>query len=683
MNLLDLVVKISCDDQATSGIEGVKSTLSGIGRVGAVAAAGVAAVTGAVAAVGTASLNAYASYEQLVGGVDTLFKDASGQLQAYAAQAYQTAGMSANQYMETTTSFAASLIQGLGGDTQAAVEVANMAITDMSDNANKMGTDIGMIRDAYQGFAKDNYDMLDNLKLGYGGTQAEMARLINDTGVMGDTFKATAKNVNEVPFDKMIEAIHQVQTEMGITGTTALEASTTIEGSMNQAKAAWENFLTGLGDENADLSGLTTQLLGSLGNVASNVTPRIAIIAQGIVDALPQMFEGLSTTLGPVLSEALAAAWNTAVTVLGQMGIQLPNIDAGQIQQAFQTIIDTVTMVRDTVGPIFSEIGNAMINAFSNIDIAGIFGRIQEVASALAPVMSEIGNAIVAYVVPGFQNLARAVGPFIEAIGNLIITLAPVIQVLGVGLAQAIGIAATGFSQIVGAITTVINGFVSFISFVGSIPGQIASFLGSIISSVASWAGEMFSNAQNAGQRFFSALQSKFGEVVSFVTGIPNRILSALGNLGNLLFSAGKSVIQGLINGIKSMIGSITSTVSGVVQKIRNFFPFSPAKEGPFSGHGYTTWSGRALMRDFGDSIVKNGAYAINAMNSVMDSIERASTGDVSFGTIGSSRIRSSAAGGTVNNYYIGDTQVTTMDDQRFAESFIRLMTDSGRLART
>ena len=176
------------------------------------AASGVAFLT-------KSSLEQYAEYEQLVGGVETLFKQSADIVQQYADNAYKTAGMSSNEYMDTVTSFSASLLQGLGGDTAKAAEVANQAITDMSDNANKMGTSMQMIQNAYQGFAKQNYTMLDNLKLGYGGTQEEMARLINDSGVLGDAFVATANNINEVSFDKIIEAIHVVQTNMGVTGT--------------------------------------------------------------------------------------------------------------------------------------------------------------------------------------------------------------------------------------------------------------------------------------------------------------------------------------------------------------------------------------------------------------------------------------------------------------------------------
>lgn len=223
-----------------------KAVAKGLAVVGAAGAA----VTGALL---KTSVSSYKEFEQLEGGVKKLFGNSWGAVAENAKKAYKTAGLSANQYMEQATSFSASLIKGLGGDTAAAAKVADTAITDMADNANTFGTDISMIQNAYQGFAKQNYTMLDNLKLGYGGTKEEMARLINESGVMGKTFKATAKNVDDVSFAKIIEAIHVVQGNMDIAGATANEASTTIEGSFNMWKASWKNLMTGLGDdENID-----------------------------------------------------------------------------------------------------------------------------------------------------------------------------------------------------------------------------------------------------------------------------------------------------------------------------------------------------------------------------------------------------------------------------------------------
>lgn len=310
-----------------------QSFKSGLSKLGGVAKAGLAATTAAIgaasAAVGgiaKASVEAYASYEQLTGGVETLFKTSSDKVMEYANNAYKTAGMSANEYMETVTSFSASLLQGLGGDTAAAADLADQAIIDMSDNANKMGTDISMIQNAYQGFAKQNYTMLDNLKLGYGGTQAEMARLINDSGVLGDAIEVTANTVNSVSFDKIIEAIHAVQTNMGITGTTALEAATTIEGSVNSMKSAWENFLTGLADGDQDIGQLTENLVNSVLVVLDNLVPRLQELLPRLTEGFTQLIQGILPYIPGILETLLPALIDGASALADGFAQVLPAI---------------------------------------------------------------------------------------------------------------------------------------------------------------------------------------------------------------------------------------------------------------------------------------------------------------------------------------------------------------------
>ena len=288
MNLLDLFVKISVDtSEVDKNIGDTKEKALSFGDVlkaniaGQAIVAGVKAVAGAVKNIGEAAIQSYGEYEQLVGGVETLFKSSADTVMQYAANAYQTAGMSANEYMTTVTAFSASLLQSMGGDTDAAAEKANLAITDMSDNANKMGTDMQSIQNAYQGFAKQNYTMLDNLKLGYGGTKEEMQRLLDDANAL-NAAQGNYTNYTIDSYADIVDAIHTVQTEMGITGTTQLEASTTIQGSIASMKAAYENFITGLGDENADMAELITNLLGSTVTVAENLLPVIERILENI-----------------------------------------------------------------------------------------------------------------------------------------------------------------------------------------------------------------------------------------------------------------------------------------------------------------------------------------------------------------------------------------------------------------
>jgi hypothetical protein len=266
----------------TNGLTGI------LKKGGAALLAGTAAVGTAVVALGKNVVQSFASYEQAVGGIETMFGNSAGQMMTYANKAYETAGLSATAYMEQATSFSAALLQGLGGDTVKAAEYANKAIVDMSDNANKFGTDIGAIQVAYQGFAKQNYTMLDNLKLGYGGTKEEMARLINDSGVMGDKFKATAKNINDISYDKQIEAVHIIQTKMGIAGTTALEASTTISGSLGMLQGSFANLIAGMGNSKI--------AAGQLADAVPGVYKEMALL-----DRTTQLATNVTNSFGLVL----------------------------------------------------------------------------------------------------------------------------------------------------------------------------------------------------------------------------------------------------------------------------------------------------------------------------------------------------------------------------------------------
>lgn len=346
-------VSDSAKDAANGGFTVLKGALASLVADGVrLALNGLKKLGTEIVNVGKKSLGNYAEYEQLVGGVETLFKDSAKQVQKYANRAFKTAGLSANDYMETVTSFSASLLQGLNGDTAKAAKIADRAITDMSDNANKMGTSMESIQNAYQGFAKQNYTMLDNLKLGYGGTQAEMARLINDSGVLGDEIKVTAKTVNGVSFDKIIEAIHVVQTEMGITGTTAKEAAETIEGSKNAMQASWQNLLTGLAYENADLDDLWETFVSSAETYLNNILPRIETLVGNAVDFVKEKLE-----------EKFPDAMKVVETVFGA------------IKSTFGWIIDN----KDGIISALSGIGAAMVAWKLSTVVSGVIGLVKAI----------------------------------------------------------------------------------------------------------------------------------------------------------------------------------------------------------------------------------------------------------------------------------------------------------------
>jgi phage-related protein len=419
MNLLDLFVKISVQDEASKNVE----TLSGKFKNGLATAAKVGAAAVSAAATGIAvltknALNNYAEYEQLVGGVDTLFKDSSAKVQEYAANAYKTAGLSANEYMDTVTSFSASLLQSLGGDTEAAADMANVAITDMSDNANKMGTDMASIQNAYQGFAKQNYTMLDNLKLGYGGTKEEMQRLIDDANAL-NAAQGKYTNYSIESYADIVSAIHDVQVEMGIYGTTADEASTTIQGSVSSMKAAWSNLLTGIADDNADFKTLIEQFVDSLVTVGENIIPRINIIIQGLTQLITEASQTIIPMAVQILLENLpsivAAGMDLIIALVS--GI-LDNIDMlidcvlEMVDVIVDKLIDNLPKLIDGGIRLIAALANGLIRAIPNLvsKIPQIISSIVKGIISGIPAIFDVGKNIV----EGLWNGIKSMGSWVS-----------------------------------------------------------------------------------------------------------------------------------------------------------------------------------------------------------------------------------------------------------------------------
>jgi len=339
-------------DELETGVEGVGDAMDGAGQktslfgdmlksnlLGDAIKSGVKAVASGIKSLISGAVESYGEYEQLVGGVETLFGSSADTVIKNAENAYKTAGLSANAYMETVTSFSPAPLQPMGNDTGAAAKKADLALTDMSDNANKMGTDMQSIQNAYQGFAKQNYTMLDNLKLGYGGTKEEMARLIEDAAKLKGLYGADAalyanKGVNG-DLSIIIDAIHTVQTEMGITGTTALEASTTVEGSISSMKAAYQNFVTGLGDQNADIGALTEELIQTAGTVAKNVLPVIESVVKNIAETVreqgPDMITKFVAYATEKMPEVLKLGIQLIVSLVKGLAQNLPELLRGTL----------------------------------------------------------------------------------------------------------------------------------------------------------------------------------------------------------------------------------------------------------------------------------------------------------------------------------------------------------------
>lgn len=411
--------------QAESMTKGLNSkfaqgAMKAAGVAGRAFAATAAAAGAAMVAIGTASVKSYAQYEQLVGGVETLFGDSAETVKQYADQAYLTAGVSANTYMEQATAFSASLVQGLGGDTQKAAQYADLAIKDMSDNANKMGTSIESIQQTYQSLMRGNYSMLDNLKLGYGGTKAELEQLVADASEL------TGKALDPSNFADVIEAIHAVQENMGITGTTAKEASTTIEGSINTAKAAWDNWLTGLARSDADIEQLTENLLTAVGNVGKNLIPVIQRVASTLVSEIPNL---------------IAGAWNGLGDLLGDtLGLTLPKIDASQVQAALQPIFDIVSNLMPLIGSLANAILPALaavlgpIITFALQIVNAVLPPLTAAFEAVTPIIENIVTTIMPPLVTLFETLAPIISQVATFLGDMLVTaigiLQPIIEML-------------------------------------------------------------------------------------------------------------------------------------------------------------------------------------------------------------------------------------------------------------
>ena len=400
-----------------------------------------AAAVAAAAAVGKTLYDAigeYANYEQLIGGVETLFKDSADVVSEYADNAYKTAGLSANEYMETVTSFSASLLQSLGGDTEKAAEYADMAITDMSDNANKMGTDMASIQNAYQGFAKQNYTMLDNLKLGYGGTKTEMERLIQDAEALDSSFQA-ARDENgalAMSYSDVVDAIHIVQTNMGITGTTAKEAATTVEGSAKSMKAAWANLITGLGNSNADIKSLVNDFAASFEGMLDNVLPVIKTAFSNIATALPELVDTLLPKVVNSITNMLPDLLQSVSSIIKSIGNALPDIVSNLNDMLPGILQDLLSNVGDILGSLLPALAETIIDTLANLPsmLAGAIGGIVEgvgnLISGISDSIKELGESSIpddladGYVGAITTNIGKK---FSDGWSNLQLTIANII----------------------------------------------------------------------------------------------------------------------------------------------------------------------------------------------------------------------------------------------------------------
>ena len=544
----------------------------------------------------------YAEYEQLVGGVETLFKDSSGKLIDYAEKAYKTAGMSSNQYMNTATSFAASLIQGLGGDTAKAVELTNLAITDMSDNANKMGTDIGSIQDAYQGFAKQNYTMLDNLKLGYGGTQSEMIRLINDSGVLGEKIES----LDNVTFDQMIEAIHKIQDNLGITGTTALEAGTTISGSWGSVQALFENILTKVGSKLAPtVMGFLQQLSDWMETVDWDA------FATSVGDALQRVFDWIQKIDFTTFFEKGMDGVTEFIEGLGDFATKAIEV-IGDIQSFIDILITLSPIILGVVttlgslavafkiGEIIDNVKTAMTGLFAAMSANPIVAVIAIIAGLVVALVTlwntneDFRNAVTAIwdsiknvwesVKEAFANFVAAIGEKIEVVKEFFGNLKDAASEKFSAMKEVVS---DKFSQIKGTMGTIMQAAKDTVSEKLQNMKNAYSEHGGGIKGIAAAAMEGVKGYYSAGYTFIDNLtggklsavankfKSKMSEAKQAVSNRISEIKNSFSNgLGNA-YSTVTNILGNIKNKFSNIMDSAKNIVSNAINRIKSFFNFS------------------------------------------------------------------------------------------------------------
>ena len=585
---------------------------SGMGKVASVAQQALGVFTGqmmtravdALANLGKSALDSVGQLEQNVGGVETLFGDAADAVIASADRAYQTAGMSANDYMSTVTSFSASLLQSLGGNTEEAAKVADMAIIDMADNANKMGTSMDMIQNAYQGFAKQNYTMLDNLKLGYGGTKTEMERLLADaeklTGVKYDI-----NNLNDV-----YQAIHAVQEEMGITGTTAKEAASTLEGSMASAKAAWDNFMNGSGD--AD------QLADAFATAADNIVKNLAEIIPRFAETLPALGGAIIAQIPGLVAAIVPAVLSAGQSVLKQLQDAVLDFDfAGTADKVVQMITgfiegDGLGSLLDTLVTIFTGIVNgissmlpsllpALIELISYVatslldqlpailDCAlelilglaqGILAALPVLIEALPEVISSIVefliSAIPQIIDAGIELLMALVDALPVIIDALVDALPQIIKATVTALIAAAPQIAKAGVKLLGALIEAIPVIVvelakavpdivaAIIDVLAELPGLIGEVFAEIVTDLIEWGQQMLSNAS-------TAMSNMLSQVNSIIQELPGKIWTHLVNTVNKVVAWGQQMVSNASTAASNMLSKVSSTLQQLPGKVWDY----------------------------------------------------------------------------------------------------------------
>lgn len=528
-------VKKAGEDSEEAGkkFDKVKTAATALGTA---AAAATAALAAAAIKLGKEVISAYADYEQLVGGVETLFKDSSGKVMEYANDAYKTAGLSANEYMETVTGFSASLISSLGGDTEKAAEYANMAITDMSDNANKMGSDMASIQNAYSGFAKQNYTMLDNLKLGYGGTKEEMQRLLEDAE------KLSGVKYDISSYSDIVDAIHVVQTEMGITGTTAKEAEATISGSIGMLKSSFQNLITGLGDADADIDKLCDNVVNSFNSVVKNITP----VVRNLAKTVPNALEGILDAIAPLLPELL----EMGVELLTALVENLPEIITTICEVLPQIIESTISTLLDHL-PEIVEAGVKLLTAL----ITNLPQIILTIVQALPQIITAVINALVNNIPKIIETGVKLLTALITNLPQIIAEIVRAMPQIITGIVSALG---EGVSQVAEVGANLVRGLWQGIQ---SLAGWLWDKVSGWISSIWDGITDFFGIHSPSTKMAWVSEMNVEGAVVGIEKN-KSKAVKAYGAMGEEMLAEVDSGLAAVNDKLKSSIGEIETGFS-------------------------------------------------------------------------------------------------------------------------
>lgn len=570
MNLLELAIKIFVDDKdAQKGLDETeskalsmaKSVNNGLATAAKMGVSAVTAAAGAVSVMTKQAVSAYGEYQQLAGGIETLYKDSAGQMMQYANQAFASAGMSVNDYMNTAIESSAAMISSLGGDTAKAAEMTNMAIIDMSDNVNKMGTSMESIQNAYRGFSRGNFTMLDNLALGYAGTKEGMQELLDK-----------AEELSGVKYDigsyaDIVQAIHVVQSEFGITGTTAKEGAETITGSMASVKAAWQNLVTGLANPDADLGKLIDDVVNNAEVAFTNLIPTIQNALIGIANLISNIAPVIAEKSPGLIQEILPPLLDAAMTLISALVENLPTI---------------MQILLDQAPNIINMLVGAIIEA--------------------APMMIQLGLDLMVALAEGIVNaLPELIPAAIDAIFTIVDKLTEpdmILLLIDVGLQIIVALA----EGLMDALPKLID----------KVPIIIERIVTTLVAA--------FPKIVEAGLKI---IESIIGGILQALPKLPETIKqvkdTVVDGIFELLDSAdewGRDLITNFINGIKAKWEDFKGTIADMADTVSSYLHFSEPDVGPLSNfHTYAP----DMMKLFAQGIRDNTDLVTNQLEKSFD----------------------------------------------------------------